>query len=90
MELHEGFIEGHFGTNTTIKKILNLGYWWPTLNKDVAKMCQTCGICQCLGPLWRSGNGPFKPILPFEPFMIKQIGMLCYLQPYGHIKQCTK
>jgi hypothetical protein len=26
VELHEGLIKGHFGINTTIKKILTLGY----------------------------------------------------------------
>jgi hypothetical protein len=38
-ELHEGLAKGHFSINTTIKKILTLGYWWLTLNKDVIKMC---------------------------------------------------
>jgi hypothetical protein len=59
IDFHEGPTRGHFGINTTIKKILAYGYWWPTLNKDVAKMCQTCDICQRLTPIWRSNKGPF-------------------------------
>jgi hypothetical protein len=68
-ELHEGPIKGHFGINTTNKKILTSSYRWPTLNKDVAKMCQTCDICQRLGPLWWSGGRLLKQILTFEPLM---------------------
>ncbi len=26
-------------------------------------------ICQRLKPMWRSGKGPLKPIMTFEPFM---------------------
>jgi hypothetical protein len=57
-DFHEG-PRGHFGINTTIKKVLAYGYWWPTLNKDVAEMCQTCDICQWLTPMWWSNKGPF-------------------------------
>ncbi len=32
-------------------------------------MCQICDICQCLGPLCRSGSGPLEPIMAFQPFM---------------------
>jgi hypothetical protein len=69
VELHEGPVKGHSSINTTIKKILTLCYWWLTLNKDVVEMSWTCDIYQHLGPLWRNGNGPFKPILAFELFM---------------------
>jgi hypothetical protein len=39
VELHEGPAKGHSNIDTTIKKILTLGYWWLTLNKYVVKMC---------------------------------------------------
>ncbi len=29
-ELHEGVARGHFATNITTKKILDVKYWWPT------------------------------------------------------------
>jgi len=28
-----------------LEKVLAFSYWWPTLNKDVVEMCQTCDIC---------------------------------------------
>ncbi len=39
VELHEGPTKGHSNIDTTIKKILTLGYWWLTLNKYVVEMC---------------------------------------------------
>jgi hypothetical protein len=44
-DFHEGLIGGHFGINTTVRKVLASSYWWSMLNKDV-EMCQTCDICQ--------------------------------------------
>jgi hypothetical protein len=40
-ELH-GVARGHFVTNITIKKILNVGYWWPTLFKYTHDFCRSC------------------------------------------------
>jgi hypothetical protein len=33
-ELHEKVAKRHFVANITGKKILDVGYWWPTLFKD--------------------------------------------------------
>jgi hypothetical protein len=38
-ELHDGLVGGHYGINTTIKKILIVGYYWPTIQRDVAELC---------------------------------------------------
>jgi hypothetical protein len=51
-DFYEGPARRHFGINTNVRKVLAYGYWWPTLNKDVAEMCQTCDICQQLTPIW--------------------------------------
>jgi hypothetical protein len=60
---------GHYGSNTTVKKIMSIGYWWPTIDINAVDLCQRCDICQRLKPMWRSGKGPFKPVMEFEPFM---------------------
>jgi hypothetical protein len=31
IKLHDGSVEGHYHINTTIKKKLTIGYWWPTI-----------------------------------------------------------
>lgn len=36
---------GHFGQRKT-GDYIRRWYWWPTLGRDVAKFCESCGICQ--------------------------------------------
>ncbi len=69
MDLHEDLAKGHFGINTTIKKILASCYWWPAFYKDIIEMYQTCDICQWLGPIWWNGKTPLKQVMAFEPFI---------------------
>ena len=45
-ELHKGNVGGHFSQDITVRKVLDVGYWWPTLYKDTYKYCQTCDECQ--------------------------------------------
>jgi hypothetical protein len=45
-ELHEGMAKKkHFATNITIKKILDVGYWWPTLLKNTHEFYRSCDNC---------------------------------------------
>ena len=37
---------GHFSTRKTIDKILQAGFYWPTLFKDYFDYCKTCARCQ--------------------------------------------
>jgi hypothetical protein len=39
-ELHEGVARGHFVADITAKKIIDVGYWWPTLFKDTHEFCR--------------------------------------------------
>jgi hypothetical protein len=41
-ELHERVVGGHFATYIIAKKILDVGYWWPTLFKDIHDFCKSC------------------------------------------------
>jgi len=44
-ELHSGVGGGHFSSNTTVRKILDVGYWWPTTNRGVHEFCPTYDLC---------------------------------------------
>jgi hypothetical protein len=33
-ESHAGAVGGHFQADTTTRKVLQVGLWWPTLHKD--------------------------------------------------------
>ncbi|CAN6700770.1 unnamed protein product [Malus baccata var. baccata] len=37
---------GHFGTQRTALKVLESGFYWPTLFKDARMFCLTCDRCQ--------------------------------------------
>ena len=44
-ELHKGNAGGHFSQDIKVRKVLDAGYWWPTLYKDTYDYCQTCHEC---------------------------------------------
>ncbi len=45
-ELHEGVAKGHFVIDIITKKILDVGYWWPTIFKDIHEFCRSCDSYQ--------------------------------------------
>ncbi|KAL2634169.1 hypothetical protein R1flu_005648 [Riccia fluitans] len=57
-----------FGIQTTAKKILAAGYWWPTVFRDVATYVKACDPCQRTGRPTASTRRPLVPILPLAPF----------------------
>jgi len=68
-ELHEGPSWGHFATKITQKKILDVGYWWPTMYKDMHDDCKSCDACQ---RTWRLATQSFTKLVTSlleEPFM---------------------
>lgn len=48
-ENHEGACGGHFAFKVTLHKILQEGYVWPSLQKDVHHWCVSCKRCQLFG-----------------------------------------
>jgi hypothetical protein len=45
-EFHDGFCGGHFAGQIIAEKILQAGYYWPTLFKDAHDYCKSCDVCQ--------------------------------------------
>jgi hypothetical protein len=60
--------DGHFSSKKTIVKILQCGFYWPTMFKDVHAFCVACDQCQRLGNLIRRNMMPLNPILVLEIF----------------------
>ena len=48
-ENHEGACGGHFALKITLHKILQEGYVWPSIQKDVHHWCSSCRRCQSFG-----------------------------------------
>jgi hypothetical protein len=68
-ELHERPIRGHFIIEITQRKILDAGYWWPTMYKYVHDYCRSCDACQIIGRLATQSLAKLVTSLPKEPFM---------------------
>lgn len=59
---------GHFSAKKTAAKILQCGFYWPTLFKDTHDFCKACERCQKLGGISRRNMMPLNPILIIEIF----------------------
>jgi hypothetical protein len=66
-EFHDGFYGGHFAGRITTEKILQVGYYWPTLFKDAHDYCKSCDVCQAYAQR-STVSGPLHPIPPLGPF----------------------
>ncbi len=67
-ELHEGPSRMHFVTKITQKDI-DVGYWWPTMYKNVHDYCRSCDACQRIGGLATQSFAKLVTSFPKEPFM---------------------
>lgn len=65
---HSEACGGHFSSKKTVAKILQSGFYWPTLFKDTYEFCKACECCQKLGGITRRNMMPLTPILVIEIF----------------------
>ena len=64
---HSSECGGHFGPQRTAKKVLDCGFWWPTLFKDANRLCVSCHQCQ------KSGNTSQRDEMPQQPMLFCEI-----------------
>ena len=65
---HNGPCEGHFADRRTGHKVLQTGYYLPTIFKDAKKFVQACDSFQRVGCPGQSDEMPLNPQLVIEPF----------------------
>eukprot|EP00253_Pinus_taeda_P010361 PITA_10361 len=65
---HDGPCGGHFAAKSTAFKILQAGYYWPTLHQDVRRYISQCDRCQRMGKPTPRDEMPLQPQVTFEPF----------------------
>ncbi|KAK9008818.1 hypothetical protein V6N11_080296 [Hibiscus sabdariffa] len=65
---HAASCGGHFGGNRTAAKILQSGFYWPTLFKDAHTFAKACDRCQRTGNISRRNEMPLQNILEVELF----------------------
>ncbi|KAM1829970.1 hypothetical protein ACFX14_022720 [Malus domestica] len=64
---------GHFGTQRTTLKVLESGFYWPTLFKDARTFCITCDRCQRTGTIGAKDQMPQTPIFNVEIFDVDYV-----------------
>ncbi|MCO5566819.1 hypothetical protein L7F22_020500 [Adiantum nelumboides] len=67
MSCHDGVCGGHFTQEITSRKILQAGFVWPSLHRDVQHWCKACKACQQAGDR-KLSYGPRFPIFAYGPF----------------------
>ncbi|KAH9681943.1 hypothetical protein KPL71_027149 [Citrus sinensis] len=65
---HEQACGGHFSAKKTATKVLQCGFYWPTLFRDAYTFCSSCDRCQRMGSITRRNMMPLNPILVVEIF----------------------
>ena len=65
---HENACGGHFASQKTAMKVLQSGFYWPSLFKEAHQMYRVCDRCQRLGKLSLHHMMPLNPILVVELF----------------------
>ncbi|KAL6324956.1 hypothetical protein AAG906_019864 [Vitis piasezkii] len=63
MQCHAYASGDHLSTQKTALKVLQLGFYWPTVFKDAHEVCKSCDKCQRLGKLTKRHMMPLNPIL---------------------------
>ena len=67
---------GHFGGRRTAAKVLQSGFFWPTLFRDAHRFCLTCECYQRTGTLSRRDMMALFPILIVEIFDVWDIDFM--------------
>ncbi|XP_073120166.1 uncharacterized protein [Henckelia pumila] len=65
---HTGPTGGHFGAGRTAAKVLQSGFYWPSLFKDAYTYVLACDACQKVGNISRRHEMPLNNILVCEVF----------------------
>ncbi|CAN6677822.1 unnamed protein product [Malus baccata var. baccata] len=61
---------GHFGTQRTALKVLQCGFYWPSIFKDAKIFCLTCDKCQRMGGISARDQMPQVSIVNVEIFYV--------------------
>ena len=65
---HSSSYGGHYSSEITVTKVLQCGFYWPTLFKDAHNFYLKCLTCQAAINLDKKNSMPLKPILEVELF----------------------
>ncbi|KAL2247788.1 UNVERIFIED_CONTAM: Gag-Pol polyprotein [Sesamum indicum] len=76
-EIHEGSCGNHSGARSLAQKVMQQGYFWPTLVEDSKNLVRKCESCQRYASLIHQPATPMEPIriaCPFDQWGIDIVG----------------
>ena len=76
---HSSPVGGHHSGIRTAHKILQCGYYWPTLHQDAHEFAKACDRCQRDGGISRKQEIPLNPVIVIELFDVWGID---YIVPF--------
>jgi transposase InsO family protein len=84
-QCHSSDYAGHFASAKTAAKILQAGFFWPTLFRDVHRYVQKCDKCQRTGNINKRHEMPQHYMLEVEPFDVWGVDFMGPFPPsFGH------
>ena len=76
---------GHFNGQRTAAKVLQSGFYWPSIFKDAHSFSKSCDRCQKTGNIGRRNEMPLTNILEVELFYVWGIDFMgSFPSSYGH------
>ena len=84
---HSKACRGHFSPRKTTNKILQAGFYWPTLFEDFFDFFKTLAWCQQLGGVTKRNMIPLTLILIIEIFDCWGLDFIGFFPP--HVGTCT-
>jgi hypothetical protein len=84
---HDEPCRGKFVDKRTAYKVLNSGYYWPTLFKDVKTYVKSCDNCQRMGKPVQYDEMPLQPQVLIEPFERWALDFVGPIAPMSRKKQ---
>ncbi|GKC35222.1 putative nucleotidyltransferase, ribonuclease H [Tanacetum coccineum] len=69
-QCHHGPTDGHYGPNVTAKKVLDSGFYWPTIIKEAHTLVRLCEACQKTRNISKRDEMPLNNIQVCEIFDI--------------------
>ncbi|CAG2216072.1 unnamed protein product [Mytilus edulis] len=84
---HESLMAGHMATRRTVYRVLS-EFYWPGVESDVKRYCQSCDICQRTVPKGKQVRAPLgkTPIIdvPFRRVAVDIVGPLVPVTDKGN------
>ncbi|CAN6441210.1 unnamed protein product [Victoria cruziana] len=83
---HSKACGGHYSGKKTAAKVLQSGFYWPSLHKDAYIFCKHCLRCQQMGSISRRDSMPLTPILVVDVFDVWGIDFMGPFPPsFGYL-----